>query len=96
MDHPYKPHSITHAFRKYADKAKLPPEKTLHSMRHTFALRTLQQPGVTVVHVKELLGHSSINTTMIYLKFPEEYIAEMFKIEPESKTDPSSGEVPQA
>lgn len=95
MDHPYRPHSITHAFRKYADKAKLPPEKTLHSMRHTYALRMLQETK-DIYTVKVLLGHAEIKTTEIYAKFPPEYIAEMLKTDPESKTDPSSGEMPQA
>ena len=80
MKNPYRPHSITHAFRKYADNANLPPEKTLHSMRHTYALRALTKTG-NIVAVKELLGHSDVNTTMIYTKFPPEYIAEMLKID---------------
>jgi len=80
MKNPYKPHSITHAFRKYADNANLPPEKTLHSMRHTYALRALTKTK-NIVAVKELLGHSDVKTTMIYTKFPPEYIAEMLKVE---------------
>jgi len=80
MDHPYRPHSITRAFRRYAGKAELPPEKTLHSMRHTYALRALTKTK-NIVAVKELLGHSDVKTTMIYTKFPPEYIAEMLKVE---------------
>ena len=77
---PFKPHTITHAFRKYADKADPPIKKTLHSMRHTYALRMLQQTK-DIVTVKELLGHADIKTTMIYTKFPPEYIAEMLKVD---------------
>ncbi len=37
-----------------------------HDLRHTFATRLIEK-GVDIVVVKELLGHSSINTTMIYV-----------------------------
>lgn len=86
MDHPYKPHSITRAFRRYADNVDPPIEKTLHSMRHTYALRALQTTK-NIVAVKELLGHSDIKTTMIYTKFPPEYITEMLKVDPPENVD---------
>lgn len=86
MDHPYKPHSITRAFRRYADKVDPPIKKTLHSMRHTYALRALQMTK-NIVAVKELLGHSDIKTTMIYTKFPPEYISEMLKVESPEPVD---------
>jgi integrase len=38
---------------------------TWHTLRHTFASR-LTRSGVDLVTVKELLGHSTINTTMRY------------------------------
>lgn len=38
---------------------------TWHTLRHTFASR-LTRSGVDLVPVKELLGHSTINTTMRY------------------------------
>lgn len=37
-----------------------------HDLRHTFATRLIEK-GVDIVVVKELLGHASINTTMIYV-----------------------------
>jgi len=89
---PFKPHTITHAFRKYADKVDPPIEKTLHSMRHTYALRMLQETK-DIVTVKALLGHADIKTTMIYTKFPPEYIAEMLKVDPPK---PVEGIVAQA
>ena len=92
MKDPFKPHTITHAFRKYADKVDPPIKKTLHSMRHTYALRMLQQTK-DIVTVKELLGHADIKTTMIYTKFPPEYISEMLKVDP---PEPIKGIVGQA
>ena len=49
-----------------ADKAKLSGFKQ-HSLRHTFATRLLAL-GVDISIVSKLLGHSSIETTMIYAK----------------------------
>jgi len=45
-------------------------------MRHTFALRKLLKLG-NVYLVKEMLGHSSVNTTQIYLQFLDGYIKEI-------------------
>ena len=91
----YHPDTITKSFRKYADKAGLPGGKTLHSMRHTYALRTLQKTN-NIVTVKELLGHQDIKTTLIYTKFPPEYISEMMKVEPTEEIDPVVGDMAQA
>ena len=38
----------------------------LHSLRHSYATHLLEQ-GLTIVTLKELLGHADITTTMIYL-----------------------------
>ncbi len=52
------------AFKAAVRRARL-TGITWHTLRHTFASR-LTRSGVDLVTVKELLGHSTINTTMRY------------------------------
>ncbi|MCF7981167.1 MAG: tyrosine-type recombinase/integrase, partial [Pseudomonadales bacterium] len=88
---PFNPDSITHAFRRYANKAQIAPEKTLHSMRHTYALRKLIETN-NIVFVKELLGHRDIETTMVYTKFPTEYLMKVLAdSSPVVGVDPNTG-----
>lgn len=42
------------------------PEAHFHSLRHGFATRCIEK-GMPIHHVKQLLGHSSISTTNVYL-----------------------------
>ena len=44
---------------------------TFHSLRHTFATRLVRR-NVDLPTIKELMGHSSINTTMIYAHTDED------------------------
>ena len=41
-----------------------------HTFRHTRAVHLLDK-GVNIIYIQELLGHSSINTTMEYAKVIE-------------------------
>ena len=52
-----------------------------HTMRHSFAVNCLNQ-GVPINVLKDLLGHSSILTTMIYLRIvPADFRAFLARVE---------------
>jgi integron integrase len=56
---------LQRALKKAADVADLPKRVTMHTLRHSFATHLLMQ-GVNIREVQELLGHKSVETTMIY------------------------------
>jgi site-specific recombinase XerD len=47
-------------------KAAFPKRVTCHTMRHSFATHLLEF-GTDIRTVQSLMGHSSVETTMIYL-----------------------------
>ncbi len=56
---------VSHQFTKYARAAGFPEGYHFHTLRHTGA-SWLVQDGVSVYAVQKLLGHSSIQVTMMY------------------------------
>jgi molybdate transport system regulatory protein len=66
-------------FRKRAIEAGLPEElRHPHILRHTRAIELLRS-GVPVTMVQQLLGHSSIMTTAVYLRFTGYEIKQVLK-----------------
>ena len=52
--------------REVLKKTSIQKKVNLHSLRHSYATHLLED-GVNIVTIKELLGHATIQTTMIYL-----------------------------
>jgi len=74
------PYSVFHISRKFSEYSKQAglSGKTIHALRHTFALRKLIETN-NISLVKELLGHSSVTVTEIYTAFPKDFLAQVFK-----------------
>jgi len=61
----YSSESASKLFKRAVERSGVNKSATLHTLRHSFATHLLEQ-GVSIVHIQKLLGHSNINTTMIY------------------------------
>jgi site-specific recombinase XerD len=64
-DEPMSVGSIQHCFRLAVAAAGLPREATVHTLRHSYATHLLEA-GVSLRLIGAYLGHSSLDTTVIY------------------------------
>ena len=57
---------IQNAFTTTKINSGITKEITTHTLRHSFATHLLED-GVSIFHIKQLLGHADISTTCLYL-----------------------------
>lgn len=61
--------------RENLKRKSITKEVSLHSLRHSYATHLLEE-GVSIVTLRDLLGHSDITTTLIYLHIARYHILE--------------------
>lgn len=62
----YSKTSIRVILERAVKKAGINKKVCIHTLRHSFATHLLES-GVNLFYIKELLGHSSIKSTLVYL-----------------------------
>ncbi len=63
----YSKTSVTKVVKQAAKKSGIKKTVCTHTLRHSFATHLLEN-GIDIVLIKNLLGHTCIKTTMVYLQ----------------------------
>lgn len=75
----YTEQSIRGMIQKYAEQAGIERHITPHMFRHSFATYLIEE-GVDISCVQQILGHSSIRTTQIYIHVAARKQAEILRM----------------
>jgi len=81
VDKRYSGAGLCWVMREALKYSNIQKQVNLHSLRHSYATHLLED-GVNIVVIKELLGHATIATTMIYL-----HVAQLPDTPPHSPLD---------
>ncbi len=69
-DKPYTRRTVQAIFARAFKESGIQKKASCHTLRHSFAT-TLLSNGIDIRSIKDLLGHKSVKTTMIYLHVTE-------------------------
>ena len=67
---------VQRAFERAKKKAGITKHATVHTLRHSFATHLLEQ-NADVFTIKELLGHTNLKTTSVYLHVSRERLGQI-------------------
>lgn len=70
FDSRYSQRGVQWAVKQASKSAKILKEVSVHTLRHSFATHLLED-GLDIISLKNLLGHESIDTTMVYLQIAQ-------------------------
>lgn len=65
-------YTVQEAFQKIKSNNNLDDNYTFHTLRHSFATEYIKSGG-DIWELRNILGHSSINSTMVYLHMAEDF-----------------------
>jgi integrase/recombinase XerD len=74
---PMTPGALRHALKAAVKRAGINKEVNLHILRHCFASHALEE-GMNLKTLQYLLGHSTVQTTMVYLHVSEVPLSKAF------------------
>ena len=72
----YSSRSIGLIMQHCKKKAGLTKKGSIHAIRHSFATHLLEG-GTDILSIKDLLGHNSLRTTMIYTHVSKKHISKI-------------------